>query len=316
MPPAPCLGLLLLGSAPFPHAGEISAALSALLWGSSGIVMARIRPPPTAGALNYGKNVSATLCFLAALWIVSGSPMPQGLDAQQFWIFCASGFLGLALCDTFLMRSLLDIGPQRMTLVFVSVPALTALVASLPPLSERADWPVWMGIAVCLGGITLAVRRQPASGVDPVRFKRGVRNAFIAALFQTAAILLARYGLSRADAPLLDSAVVRMTAGTVGVALLGLVGGRLGSWHRQLRRPRTAVMLFSAAFFGTFLGIFANQAGLLWSTNTGVATTLNSMMPIYLLPLSVIFLHERFGRREIVATLIAVAGVALMMLGS
>ena len=54
----------------------------------------------------------------------------------------------------------------------------------------------------------------------------------------------------------------------------------------------------------------------MWATNAGVATTLNSMMPIYLLPLSVIFLNERFGRREVVATLIAVAGVALMMLGS
>jgi len=314
--PAPGSGLLLLGSAPFPGAGELSAALSALLWGSSGIVMARIRPAPTAGALNYGKNVAATLCFIALLWIVSGSPIPRGLDTRMFWIFCASGFLGLALCDTFLMRSLLDIGPQRMTLIFVSVPALTALIAALPPLSERAPWPVWVGIAVCLGGITLAIRRQPAGGIEPVRFKRGVRNAFIAALFQTGAILLARYGLSQADAPLLDSAVVRMTAGTVGVAILGAFGGRLGSWHRQLRRPSTALMLFIASFFGTFLGILANQAGLLWATNAGVATTLNSMMPIYLLPLSVIFLNERFGRREVVATLIAVAGVALMMLGS
>ncbi len=75
-------------------------------------------------------------------------------------------------------------------------------------------------------------------------------------------------------------------------------------------------MLCGASFFGTFIGILSNQAGLLWAVHAGVATTLNSLMPIYLMPLSMIYLGQRFGKRAIVATLIAVAGVALMMLGS
>lgn len=307
---------LLLTAAPFPYAGELSAALSALLWGSAGIVIARITPPMSAGAINYGKNLFATACFVALLWIVSGSPLPQNLDTETLWIFIASGFLGLALCDTFLMRSLLDIGPQRMSTVFLCVPALAALIAVLPPFSERTDWTVWVGIAVCLGGILIAVRRHPDHDVDPIRFRRGVRNAMLAALFQTAAILLARYGLYEVDAPLLDSAVIRMAAGTVGLVLIGGVTGRLGSWHRQLAVPKSAAMLFGASFFGTFIGILSNQAGLLWAVHAGVATTLNSLMPIYLMPLSMIYLGQRFGKRAVLATLVAVAGIALMMLGS
>jgi drug/metabolite transporter (DMT)-like permease len=302
-----------LAAAPFPLAGELSSALSALLWGSAGIVIARISPALTAGALNYGKNLFATICFVALLWIVSGSPLPSTLSSSAFWIFAASGFLGLALCDTFLLRSLLDIGPQRMSTVFLCVPALAALIAVLPPFSERTHITVWLGIAVCLGGILLAIRRHPVHDVDPERFRRGVRNAFLAALLQTGAVLLARYGLYENQAPLLESAVVRMTAGTLGLVAMGAVRGRLGSWHRQLSVPKSAFMLAGASFFGTFLGILTNQAGLQWAVHAGVATTLNSLMPIYLLPLSVIFLKERFGKRAILATLIAVAGVALMM---
>ena len=308
--------LLFLAAEPFPWAGEASAAVSALLWGSSGVVIALIRPPLSAAAINLGKNFAATVCFVGLLWTVSGSPWPTGLDGKALAVFAASGFLGLAVCDTFLMRSLLEIGPQRMTLVFLVVPVLTALAAVLPPFSEIPPPLAWLGMALCLFGISLAVLRHSDQAVDRVRFRRGVRNALVAAVFQSAAILLARYGLNVDQAPLLDSAVVRMAAGTFGLAFLGLFLGRLGAWTGELRRKKAALMLFGASFFGTFLGILTNQFGVAWSQHTGVATTLNSLMPIYLMPLSVLFLEEKFGWHEVLAAIAAVAGIALMMMGS
>ena len=310
------LNPLLLASAPFPYAGEISAALSALLWGSAGIVIARITPPMSAGAINYGKNMFATVCFVALLWIISGSPLPQQMDTTTLWIFIASGFLGLSLCDTFLMRSLLDIGPQRMSLVFLAVPGFVAAAAILPPFSEHPPGIVWLGMAICLGGIMLAIRKRRVPHANHTQFRRGIRYAVIAAFFQAVSVLLARYGLRLQQVPLVDSAVVRMASGTVALLFLGAIGGRLAGWSTELRRPKAALMLFIAAFFGTFLGILSNQAGLQWAQHTGVAMTLNSLMPIYLLPLSVLFLGERFHTREVVATFIAVGGAVLMTWGS
>ncbi len=306
----------VLAEAPFAWAGEINAALSALLWGSAHIVFARIRPPISAAALNLGKNVFATLMFIAALWIVTGSPWPGGMSTQTVLVFVASGFLGLAVCDTLLMRSLMDIGPQRMTLLFLSVPVLVALIATLPPLSETQPVMAWVGMAVCIGGISMAIRRRTEDEADPERFRRGIRTGLLAALFQTAAILLARQGLAQADAPLLESGVIRMLAGALGVVVIGAFTGQVKGWAVEVRRRDAFWMLMGASFVGTFLGILTNQFGLKWSAHAGVATTLNSMMPLYLLPLSVIFLGEKFGKREVVATFIAVAGVALMFLWS
>lgn len=307
---------MVLAAAPFPWAGEAFAALSALLWASAHIVFARIHPPISAPALNLGKNVFSCVFFLATLWIVSGSPIPTGMDTEALLVFSASGFLGLSLCDTLLMRSLLDIGPQRMTLLFLTVPVLVALAATLPPMSEAQPLETWVGMLICIGGIAMAVRRRSTDLADPERFRRGIRTGLLAALLQTIAILLARHGLAGRDAPLLDSAVVRMTAGTLGVMALGIFGGRLARWSGEVRRRDAFWMLMGASFVGTFLGILTNQFGLKWSTHAGVATTLNSLMPIYLLPFSVIFLDERFGKREILATLIAVAGIAWMFLAS
>ncbi|MDA1194520.1 MAG: DMT family transporter [Planctomycetota bacterium] len=305
-----------LATAPFPWAGELYAAVSALLWASAHIVFARIKPAISASALNLGKNAFATLFFLITLALWTGSLWPQGMSVETVLLFSASGFLGLSLCDTLLLRSLLDIGPQRMTLLFLSVPVLVALLASLPPLDEQQPLSAWLGMAICIGGIALAIRRRQADIDDPARYRRGIRTGLIAALLQTMAILLVRHGLAQDDAPLLESAVVRMTAGTVGVMLLGVLSGRLTRWTREVCRPDAFRMLAGAAFVGTFLGILTNQFGLKWSAHAGVATTLNSLMPIYLLPLSVLFLGERFGRREIVASFIAVGGVAVMFLAS
>lgn len=304
---------ILLLAEPFEWAGEVSAAVSALLWASSGIVFARIEPPVSAAALNLCKCVTALLCFVGLLWILTGSPWPTGLDARATTVLAASGFLGLTLCDTFLLRSLLLIGPQRMSLVFLLVPVLTGLIAALPPFGERAPWTAWVGMATCLVGISLAVVRRHEGPVEQARFRRGVRNAALAALFQVSAVMLARYELSVEQAPVVDSAVVRLGAGTLGLILVGAAVGSLRRWRTELSAGRTVAMIVGAAFFGAFLGIFTNQLSLQWAAHTGVATTLNSLMPIYLLPLSAWFLGERFDRRGVLATVIAVGGIALMM---
>ncbi len=307
---------LFLASGPFPWSGEWSAALSALLWGISHIIYARLRPPLSAPALNLGKNVFALLFFLIALVVMTGSIIPSGMSTKALLIFTASGFLGLAVCDTLLMRSLLDIGPQRMTLLFLTVPVLVALFAMLPPMGESQPWPAWVGMIICITGVSLAIVRRPEDTADPVRFRRGIRTGLMAALLQTVAILLARYGLAQDDAPLLDSAVVRMAAGTFGLILLGLYGGRVRLWAKEVVRRDAMPRLIVASLLGTFLGILLNQFGLKWSAHAGVATTLNSLMPIYLLPLSVLFLGERFGKREIIASFIAVGGIAMMFISS
>jgi drug/metabolite transporter (DMT)-like permease len=63
---------------------------------------------------------------------------------------------------------------------------------------------------------------------------------------------------------------------------------------------------------GTFLGIWLNQLGLDWAEFTGVATVLNAMTPVYLIPLSALFLAEPQTSRAWVATLVALAGIAIM----
>jgi len=305
-----------LAAAPFPLAGELCAALSALLWASAGVVFARITPPISATAINLGKNVTASACFVLLCLLTTGVPIPFGMPSGPLLWFTVSGVLGLAVCDTFLLRSLLEIGPQRMSLIFTVYPVLVALGALLPPFREHPGLLAWLGMGICLGGIVLAVLEKPVGRGRPTHHARGVRDALIAATCQAGAILTARHGLRIADVPAQDGATVRMLAGTIGVAVVGLPALRIVTWGRELTRGSAGRWVALAAFFGTFLGIWTNQLGLDWATHTGVATVLNSLMPVYLIPMSYLFLGARISRRGTVATLVTLLGVALITLGA
>jgi drug/metabolite transporter (DMT)-like permease len=67
------------------------------------------------------------------------------------------------------------------------------------------------------------------------------------------------------------------------------------------------------AVFGPFLGIGFSLLAI-QHTTTGVAATIMSIVPVFIIPPAVIFFHEKITLREVVGALIAVAGVSLLLL--
>ena len=112
-----------------------------------------------------------------------------------------------------------------------------------------------------------------------------MRNAAIAAFLQAIAVLLTRHAMNKADIDGSVAASIRLTTGTAALMLWGLLRGQLGGWLRQIFAPAARVILGLSALAGTFGGIWLNQLGIQWGTHTGVVTTLNSLTPIYQLPL-------------------------------
>jgi drug/metabolite transporter (DMT)-like permease len=173
-----------------------------------------------------------------------------------------------------------------------------------------------VGIVTCLLGVTLAVTEKHPDPVAARTLKRGVLLGLLAAVGQAAGVLLARLAFRAHGAETVidagQGAAVRLLVGSLGLVVLALVTRRVRVWVSALAQPRVLPRLMGAAFVGTFLGIWANQAGLTWAEHTGVATTLNQLTPVWLIPLTTLVLGERHGARSWLATLIAVAGVVLI----
>lgn len=299
---------------PFPFAGELSATASSLLWAISGIIFVRIRPQPGATAINLGKNLTAVGCFLLLMVFVSGAPWPSAVGTRAFLLLAASGLLGLALCDTILFRAFLEIGPRRTNVYMTLSPALVMGLAVLPPLTEIPPVTVWIGMAVCLSGIILAVLERHADPVRQASLKRGARLALIASVLQAIGLLLTREAHASSPVTVAEGSTIRLVFGALGLIAAGLATGRLGAWRRELSPRGVLRQVALAAFLATFLGIFTNQAGMAWAAHAGVAATLNALAPIWLLPLSAVFLAEKHDWRAWISALLAVGGISLMTL--
>ncbi len=73
------------------------------------------------------------------------------------------------------------------------------------------------------------------------------------------------------------------------------------------------MMMIGGAFSGPFIGVTLSLVAL-GNAQVGVASTLMSLTPAFLLPFSAIVFKEPIWRRAVYGTVLALAGVALLFL--
>jgi drug/metabolite transporter (DMT)-like permease len=112
----------------------------------------------------------------------------------------------------------------------------------------------------------------------------------------------------------LAAAAGRVGIGAVALVASALLFGRARQWSREIADDLAWAKIAAASIIGTFAGIWMAQIALARSASTGVATTLLATSPIFALPLAHFAGHERVRARGVVATIVAVTGVALLTL--
>ncbi len=302
---------------PFPLAGELAALTSSLFWAGAGIVFRRLRGRVPPLAVNLAKNSIATALLVVTVAAVPSFAWPTDLAPAPFLLLVASGIVGLTVCDSYFLRAIMEIGPRRATLIALLAPCLVFVGVLLPPFSEFGEVArirPWAGFALAVVGVALAATgraRGDSLPIDAARERRGVRDALLAAVFQAIGILLARRAIELGSAPV-PGALLRLAAGSLGLVLVGAATRTLPGWTAAVTAKGILPLLAVTAFFGTYLGIGLNQISLAWSPSTGISTILNSLAPVWLIPLAFVFLGERPTRRGLLATGLALGGVALL----
>jgi len=134
----------------------------------------------------------------------------------------------------------------------------------------------------------------------------------LAALGQSAGLILAKAALNTGMSSLYAT-LWRMIAalGTAALfaALFRFARPRAGAhW-----KGGAALALLGGAVFGPFLGVWLSQVAIKY-TATGIASTILSTTPIFLIPVAAIIEHEKTTWRAVLGAVVAVAGVALLFL--
>ncbi len=178
-----------------------------------------------------------------------------------------------------------------------------------------------------VGGVAwvLAERPRDAPALHTGHRKRGVILAIAAAACQAAGLMLSKAGIGHGwlDEPQhLDpqaATLIRMFFAGIGVVpilvLWRLRARRLAAaghapWRIGTRKAGIAFVVLGTVF-GPVLGVWMSLVAA-DATAVGIAQTLLSLTPIFILPYAALVEREHVSVRAIAGAVVAVAGVALL----
>jgi drug/metabolite transporter (DMT)-like permease len=303
-----------------PHAGELAALTTGFCWACSSILftLAGRRLPLTA--LNLLRTGLGALLLALTLLLITGRAWPGVAPSRQVLELGLSGLIGLAIGDNLLFHGYQWIGPRLSSLLMTLVPPISATIAWLH-LGERLEPADLGGMALVLSGVVwvIAERRPaappamtPAAGApSPSRHRTlGVLCGIGAAICQSLGAIFAKRGMAAIEP--LPATLIRMVTAFGVLALALLVTRRTFASFAPLRERRVLGTTLAASLLGPYLGVWLSLFAL-HRTEAGVALTLMALTPIFVIPTSRHTLGEHTTRRAIAGTVLAVAGVALLL---
>lgn len=293
-----------------PFLGEISALSAAIIWSFSSFLFTSAAKKVGAMQLNINRMLFAA-AYLFVVILVFGIDM--NLPGKQILYLTISGFFGLTIGDTFLFKAFKEVGPRISTLIMSINPAIAAFLGWIIA-GESLDFLSILGISITLSGIGL-VLLQKSNGNPKVKISViGIVSAFIGAAGQAVGLVFAKMANNLGDINFISATFYRLATATVLLIPIGII-------IKQYKNPleiykkdsKMAGTILLASFLGPFLGITLSFIAVI-NTKIGIASTLLSIMPITMLPLSVLIDKEKLSAASIAGALIAVGGIALLFL--
>lgn len=280
--------------------------LSALAWTSAGKDVGAL-------AVSFIRLVIACVLMIIYEGVFRGFWLPTDADARTWLLLGISGFFGFFLCDICLFKAMLMIGPRLALLLFSLMPPTAALISwafaidVLTPLD-------WAAMGVTLAGVVWVVLEQPnQSGPPPPsgHRMRGVVLGILSAVANAIGLVFAKEGIGHYDP--VAATLIRALAAMPGYFLLITLWRRWPTMLAAVRQRRAMFQLTLGAIVGPFVGVVLNMLALSYAP-TGVVATIISTMPVMIIPFSVVVYHEKVGLRAVGGAIVAVAGVAMLML--
>lgn len=291
----------------FPLIGEFAALGAALVWSASMTGFRHYGAGFPARETNLFKNAVAVI-GLAVMLLILGAVWPA--RSSTWVLLVVSGLVGIALGDTAFFAALSRLNVQ-VTAVVQCLSPVTAAVLAWVWLGESLKWNEIFGItltmaavagAIWLGGHAKTIRKE--------HWRSGLGFAVLSAVSNGAGIAIARNAFQEVDAVL--GTFIRVTAAVIVLVPIVRLQRSTGFKYVHVLRPwRRGFGLLMSALSGSFLGLLLMSVGIKYA-KAGVAAALSLTYPIWILPLSRVFLGEKSTKLGILFILLAVFGAALM----
>lgn len=299
-----------------PFVGELAALGTSLCFSFGSILFTLSGREIGSITVNRVRLLVAALLVMLLHTLSFGRPIPLNAETERWFWLGLSGFVGLALGDAFLFQAFVLIGPRLSMLMMALAPVLGAVLAWLF-LGETLTALEIVGIGITLAGIMLVISERRGQNqpeiTDNRRYIVGLLCGLGGAVGQAGGLVLSKKGLVD-NFPALSGNLIRLLVALVIIWALTIINRQLINSYRTIRaNPRAFLLLTGGAILGPVLGVWLSLVAV-QNTNIGTASTLSSLMPIFLIPISYVVFKERVTRQAILGTVIAFAGMVVLFL--
>jgi len=307
------------------YKGQLAALSTAVLWTGTAMFFTAAGRRLGTTVVNASRIAIAIVLLGVAHRYLYGHWIPEA-QPRQVLLLALSGVVGLSVGDQALFTSFAYIGPRLSTLIMTTSPIFAAALGWIV-LGEGLGPRSLVGMMLTVGGVAWVVmERAPVTAVVKTHHQlRGVLLAAVGAACQAGGLLLSKQGIGHGWLPA-DQRMDPQAATLIRMCFAGAGMGPILSIYvlREWRRRRAGrpvdrtgsrsvgwMCTVAGAICGPFLGVWlslvaANNAPL------GIAQTLCSMVPIFIVPAVVIIHKEKVSARAVFGAIVAVAGASLL----
>jgi len=288
--------------------GELAALATAVCWTLCALCFEYSCKKIGSLSVNMIKLYLAFILFTIFAWIFRGSPLPTDASGSAWFWLGLSGIIGFVVGDLFLFKALAMIGARTSMLVMALVPPVTAVMGYFL-LSERISAWHCVGMTVTIAGVAVVILTREKKSKKFKHPVKGIVYACIGMCGQAVGLVLSKYGMGEYNA--FSATQIRIIAGLIGFTVLIFHLKAWGQLFEAFKHKPAMSVTTIGAVFGPFLGVYLSLLAV-QKTSTGIATTIIAIVPVLIIPFSILLYKEKINLREIVGAIVAVAGTAIM----
>jgi drug/metabolite transporter (DMT)-like permease len=298
-----------LAQSPRMSEGDLYAIGAAACWSVSVILMrvSGLQIPPLP--LTFFKNCVALLCLAGLMCWLGVDWLPE-LTGEEYLRLVVSALLGISFADTMIAAALNRLGASLHALAdCIYTPAMVC-VGFLMFRETPNGWEV-LGGALVVSGV-FAGAAMTAEVKKPQDLWMGFILAAAAHIIMAVAILMVR-DIFR------ETSLIWVTGIRFLIASLGLLVWAAVRFPKSMReelfegffRRDTWKTMIPMAVFGPFLATLFWVGGFM-HLEAGRAAIFNQLSTVFIILLAYLFLKERFTRKKLIGTILALVGALVV----
>ena len=294
------------------HLGEIAALATALCWTITAVTFETAGKKVGSISVNLIRLIFALI--LISIYNLFSRGMILPIDATgSTWLWLTfSGIIGFVIGDLFLFQAFVEVGSRISMLIMSTVPPITAITGFII-MREKITTLGLAGMIITIVGIALVILTKNPNDKKiklshPIK---GLVYAFIGALGQAFGLVFSKFGMGSYDP--FAATQIRIIAAIIGFSIVISITRNWSKVFSAFKDMRAIKFISIGSIFGPFMGVSLSLLAV-QNAPTGVVSTITSITPILLIPVSIFVFKEKIFPKEIFGAIITLFGITLLFI--